>query len=60
MEGILRRSNNDMLALNLLRSLAKLYSGSKMRVSFWVWFLPLLGAYVADDDSGGGGPLDIV
>ena len=34
MEGILRRSNKDMFALTLLRSLAKLYFGSGMRVSF--------------------------
>ena len=60
MEGILRRSNNDILDLTLFRSPAKLYSISGMTVYFSVWDLPLLGADVTGGGSCGGGPLDIV
>ena len=60
MEGIFRRSNNDILALTLFRSLAKLYSGSRMTVYFCVWDLPLLGTDVAGGGSCEDGPLDLV
>ena len=59
-EGILRRSNNKILALTLFKSLAKLYSGSGMTISFCGWDLPLLGTDVAGGGSYGGGHLDIV
>ena len=60
MEGILRRLNNDILALTLFRSLAKLYSGSRMTVYFCVWDLPLLGDDVTGDGSCRGDALDLV
>ena len=59
-EGILRRSNNDILALTLFKSSSKLYSNSGITMSFCGWDLPLLGANVASDGSCGGGPLDLV
>ena len=57
---ILRISNNEMLALTLLRSSAKLYSGSGMTISFCVCDFPLLGAGVAGGGFYIGGPLDLV
>ena len=60
MEGIFKRSNNDILDLTLFISSAKLYSGSGITLSFCSWDLPLLGVDVAGEGSCGGGPLDLV
>ena len=60
MEGILRRSNNDILDLTLFISSSKLYSGSGMTVYLCVWDLPLLGVDVTGGGSCVGGPLDLV
>ena len=59
-EGILGRSNNEILDLTLFKSSAKLYLGSRITVSFRGWYLPLLGTDVTGGGSYGGGPLDIV
>ena len=59
-EGILRRSNNEILSLTLFKCSAKVYSSSGMTVSFCARVLPLLGTSVEGGGSWEGFPLDLV